>query len=443
MKRRVLLSIIAAAAVAVLLFGLPLAVAVGRLYRSQQVTRLERTATAAVGRVSALGFPPPNVIQLPQPGDGTHVAVYDRAGGRIGGVGPSTGGRIVASALAGRAAQGGESDQLVAAVPVLDEEQVVAATTASGPLDVVEKRTRRTWLAMAALGAAAIAGAGLVARRQARRLAAPVVQLAATATLLGEGDFGARAARSGITELDGAAAALDRTAVRLGQLVDRERAFAANASHQLRTPLTALRLTLESALENPGSDLRAAIVGAVNEADRLATTIDDLLALTHDSPRDRAPLDLGKVVQDIETRWHGPLAGQARPLRAKMGSDLPTVVMSRGALVHVLEILLDNAFRHGEGAVTVSVQKSGGGVTVDVCDEGRGIEGDPDAVFARGVGSEHGHGIGLALARSLTEAEGGQLLLRRAAPNPIFSLVLPATPADGRTERHALSRDTP
>jgi signal transduction histidine kinase len=102
------------------------------------------------------------------------------------------------------------------------------------------------------------------------------------------------------------------------------------------------------------------------------------------------------------------------------------------AFVHVLEILLDNASRHGKGAVTVAAHRASKGVAIDVSDEGPGIEGPPDRAFDRRSASTEGHGIGLALARSLTEAEGGQLLLRRARPHAMFSLLLPAQPRQAR-----------
>jgi signal transduction histidine kinase len=191
--------------------------------------------------------------------------------------------------------------------------------------------------------------------------------------------------------------------------------------------LTGLRLTLESALANPGADLRAAIEGAITEADRLQMTIDELLALARDAPGARGRVDLVELVAEVESRWHGPLAAAGRPLRTAVDRGVPAVVTSKPALVHVLEILVDNASRHGAGAVTVVARRAPNGVAIDVGDEGPGIAGDPAAAFARRSSSEEGHGIGLALARSLAEAEGGELVLRSPGPHPTFSLVLPTS----------------
>jgi signal transduction histidine kinase len=431
-KRRVLLSIVAAAALAVVLFGVPLAVAVGRLYRSQELTRLDRAATGALRAVPAGGPTGPDPIELPRPGAGVRLAVYDPAGRRAGGAGAPSAGPAARRALAGRPSQGTENEALVASVPVVDDEQVVGAIQASASIEVVEARTHRTWLLMVGLGLVALGVAAAVGWRQARRLATPVRALAATAAQLGDGDFGARAARSGVPELDDAAAALNVTASRLGDLVERERAFSADASHQLRTPLTALRLMLESALENPGADARASIAQAVNEVDRLHTTIEELLALARDAPHPRAPVDLVSLVADVDARWHGRLAAAGRPLRTVAESDLPTVVASSPAVRHVVEVLVDNAVAHGRGAVVVQVRRAAAGVAVEVSDEGEGVGDGAGDVFARRSASDQGHGIGLSLARSLAEAEGGELVLSRAAPNPVFALFLPGSPTGDR-----------
>jgi signal transduction histidine kinase len=106
---------------------------------------------------------------------------------------------------------------------------------------------------------------------------------------------------------------------------------------------------------------------------------------------------------------------------------LPTVAVSDRAVRQILDVLVDNAQRHGAGAITVAAHPASSGVMVEVGDEGPGIRGDPESVFERRVSSSGGTGIGLALARSLAEAEGGRLVLRSAGPHPVFVLVLPAS----------------
>ena len=90
-----------------------------------------------------------------------------------------------------------------------------------------------------------------------------------------------------------------------------------------------------------------------------------------------------------------------------------------------LNVLVENALRHGAGAVTITVREAGDVVAVDVADEGQGFRGDPEAAFARRNGQASSHGIGLALARSLVQAGGGRLLVSRAAPYPVLTLLLP------------------
>jgi len=96
--------------------------------------------------------------------------------------------------------------------------------------------------------------------------------------------------------------------------------------------------------------------------------------------------------------------------------------MSASAARQVIDVLVDNALRHGAGIVTITARGVGTGLIVEVADEGPGIGGDPEAMFQRGSGT--GHGIGLALARSLAEAEGNRLRLIRAGPAPVFALVI-------------------
>src|SRR5437763_1348213 len=153
---------------------------------------------------------------------------------------------------------------------------------------------------------AAIAIAGDLAGD--RPPAAPLEDLSRTAQMLGGGDFSVRARPTGIPEIDSAGESLNTTAARLGELVRRERAFSADASHQLRTPLTGLRLGLETAMDSPGADLRTAMGAAIDAADRLERTIEDLLTLRRDPPRDTMPLDVAELTRELEDTW-GPVLG--------------------------------------------------------------------------------------------------------------------------------------
>jgi signal transduction histidine kinase len=227
-----------------------------------------------------------------------------------------------------------------------------------------------------------------------------------------------------VPELDAAAGALNDTAQRLGAMVERERAFSADASHQLRTPLTALRLDLESgrATGATAADLDRALI----EVDRLEDTISTLLAAARDAGPAVQRIDVALLLDEAREVWHGRLAADGRPLRISVVDEPLVACATPGALRQILEVLLDNAHRHGSGAVIVSARPTRGAVVVEVSDEGAGVTGDPDAVFARRSPAAAGHGVGLALARSLAAADGGRLVLKRPGPRPTFSLLLHA-----------------
>jgi signal transduction histidine kinase len=108
------------------------------------------------------------------------------------------------------------------------------------------------------------------------------------------------------------------------------------------------------------------------------------------------------------------------------GGDL-VAKASPSVVSEVIGVLVDNAYRHGSGAVTVMARAAAGSIAVDVEDEGQGFSGDPEPAFERHSGSAdgEGHGIGLDLARSLALAEGGRLLVTRAGPAPVLTLLLP------------------
>jgi hypothetical protein len=313
---------------------------------------------------------------------------------------------------------------IVVSVPVSSAEQVVGAVRTAAPVTDVWRRTALTWAAMAVAAALAIGVAILAARLLARRVNRPLEQLALTAHRLGDGDFDVRTTPTGMREIDDVGDSLNATAERIADLVRREQQIAANASHQLRTPLSGLRASLESALADPNADLAAAARAAITSADRLELTIADLIALTRGAPAIGEALSVAVELDETITRWSGPLAAVGRPLRLRLTEDVPKVACSRAGLTQVLDVLIENALRHGAGAVTVSLRSAMSAVAIDVTDEGHGIRPGVD-IFARGVSSQGGSGIGLAFARGIAEDNGGRLRLSQREPTTRLTLLLP------------------
>jgi signal transduction histidine kinase len=244
-----------------------------------------------------------------------------------------------------------------------------------------------------------------------------------------------RSERSGLREADTASQALEDTAAQLGDLMDRERAFSSDVSHQLRTPLTALMVGLEGALDRPDADLLSAIRDALSRGEHLRITIDDLISLVRSPDDTTAPADLAGLVHGVGARWEAPLAARGRRLVMVAGSELPSGLAPPAAVRQILDVLIGNALWHGEGTVTIEAHEADGGVAIEVSDEGPGLTAEPDELLAGSAGRPDGHGRGLPLARSLAAASGGTVVVRRAAPRPVFSLLLPPQPARG-ARRH-------
>jgi signal transduction histidine kinase len=420
-RRRIVTLTVVAAMLAIGLFGLPFALGVAKYFLGDERAELERSAVSAALAVSDELADSQRPLVLPATAAETYVSVYSPAGQLRAGNGPAAADSVVNEAKGGELAVGDVGNELVVAVPVINGAKVTGIVRAATPHTEVYRRTALTWMGMLGLAAVAVGVSWLVARRLAARLARPLEELSSAAERLGDGDFTVRAHRAGIAEIDQVAETLDTTAQRIGETLERERTFSADASHQLRTPLTGLRLQLEAALEAPDSDLRAAITSGIASADQLERTIDDLLALARET-RSPTVIDLATLLNELRQSWHGLLADQGRALRID-SREAPAPRAAAAAVRQILGVLLDNAVTHGRGTVTVTARDAGNALAIDVTDEGAGIDGDLD-LFARGRSSTNGHGIGLALARSLAEAEGGRLRLSIPAP-PTFTLLLP------------------
>jgi signal transduction histidine kinase len=428
LRQRVLISIMAVTAFAVILFMLPLGIAVQRLYRSETVTALQRDAARAAAVVP--DTIPGALVRVPsQPSSFRSLGVYDTAGRRIAGSGPARS-ALAASGARAQVRDTVEGTDLAVIVPIPSDQKAVGTVRAAVPYSIVTGRVHQIWAVMALLAFLAVGVAAVLARRQAVRLARPLERLTLVARALGDGDFTVRAERFGVREADTASQALEDTAAQLGQLLQRERAFSSDVSHQLRTPLTALMVGLESALSRPGADLRAALGDALSRSEHLRTTIEDLLSLVRRPGYTAAPIDLGALMEDVRARWHGPLAAHGRQLVSRIEPDVARCLGTTAAVRQVIDVLVGNALCHGDGTVTIDVHDVGTGVAIEVTDEGTGLAGEPDDLLAGSAGRADGHGRGLPLARALADASGGRLVVRRAAPEPIFSLLLPAAAVD-------------
>lgn len=424
MTRRVLGAILAVTALAVSVFAAPLAVGARRLYRDEATTRLERSAQAAAATLAAqLARGSTAAVELPDDA-GADLSAYGPGGVLLDGEGPSAADPTVTAALCGAIVDRVAGGSLEVAVPVFDEGSVVGAIRATTPTDRVDDRVRRAWLTMAGLGLAVLGLASGVAFVAARRLTRPVSALAGAARRLGDGDFTVAPPPSGVPELDAVGEALAATSARLGTTLDRERAFSADASHQLRTPLAALRIRLEAAQLDPAADHAATLDLALAEIDRLERTIDELMALARDQPGGPV-LDPEGLLDEVERRWHAVLAVEGRPLRIGRPGHAVATRASMAAVRHALDVLVDNANRHGKGSVYVAARDAGGALAFDVTDEGPGPSQAEDDLFRRRSTTADGSGIGLALARSLVEAQGGRLVLARDGTVATFTILLP------------------
>jgi signal transduction histidine kinase len=427
MTRRILSVALTSTVIALVLFLVPLAIAVLTLFQGDARAALQRDALRAAVLVDP-AFSAADLTELPHPGPGIVLSLYDATGRRVLGAGPRAADSVVRTALGGHSGDGQVDGWLVSVVPLSVSEKVTGVVRAAVPVATVWQRVIAVWITMLAAAVAALAIGIVSARALSRRITGPMRTLALASQSLGLGDFTARMAPSGLAEIDQAGSALNATAKRLGQLVERERHMAANASHQLRTPLTGIRAVLEAALSDPNADVSNAIRVAIERADTLEVTIDEIIALSRE-PAHGIPIHASTQLDAAESRWRGVLAAAGRPLRVDFEAGLPSATGVPSALQRILDVLIENACRHGVGEVTLRARDAHGSIAFDVEDEGRGITPSQD-IFLHGVSRGGSSGLGLALASQLAEDQGGKLMLSQRHPHTRFTFLLPTLPGD-------------
>jgi signal transduction histidine kinase len=347
-------------------------------------------------------------------------------------------------------------DDLVAFEPVGSADSPSGAVAVAASDERVDQRVHDAWLALIALAGGVLAVVALIGLVAARSVTGPLTQLEGAARRLGGGDLEARApANKGPAEVRALSREFNSMAGQLEDLVTAQRGFVADASHQLRSPLTALRLRLENitaALPESDADVDALLA----ELDRLSRVVDGLLVLARAEGQrpERAPIDVVAVVVDRSEAWSA--------LAEEAGVTLATVLPSQasvfawlvpGHLQQILDNLLANALEATPPgrSVQVSVRSDAGTVEVRVTDEGLGMGAEEREHafdrFWRGSSSRpgSGSGLGLSIVHQLARASSAEVELRAAPSGGVDAVVrMPAgRPPDVRPSRERPPSDAP
>ncbi len=256
-----------------------------------------------------------------------------------------------------------------------------------------------------------------VSIRMSRRLTEPINELAAHADRLGSGDLRPSTVRYGISELDRLADSMDASVVRVAALLAEERRVSVDASHQLKTPLTALSLRLEELAEWPDDGaVRAEARAALEQVERLSHVVDDLLVDRRSPNARRVATPLNLVIEQQLSEWRPAFDAARRQLSATV--DVPaTTTVDAGPVGQVLAALIENSLLHGSGTTTIEASWPQPATWIEVYDEGEGVPDDIALrVFERDVSGAGGTGLGLAAAQDAAVSVGGRLALVRRRP---------------------------
>jgi signal transduction histidine kinase len=440
--RRLLLTYLTITALTLAVVVVPL----GRIFADREQSRLtfdiERDAQAVASRVEdALEAHIPPAIDATLAGyraTGGRIVIVDAVGVSVVDTDDLTGARRdfstrpeIAAALDGQRVTGTRSsetkgtDLLYVTVPVTSGGVVHGAVRITYPTATVDARVRSTWLRLGALAAVVLGLVAVVGMAFAAGVTRPVRRLQRAATRLAHGDLAARVdAADGPPEIRALAATFNDTAAQLAQVLDAQHRFVADASHQLRTPLTALRLRLETLESHVDEDARTKLDAAMAETDRLGRLVHSLLVLARAEGGhvETTPIDVAAAVDERIDAWGSAAAGRSVQLRSVVGEAWALAVP--GAVPQILDNLLSNALDAAPAGseIVVRVEDAGENLELHVIDRGPGMDADARArAFGRfwqppgDPNARTGFGLGLAIVAELAAASGGGARLEPGA----------------------------
>jgi signal transduction histidine kinase len=348
----------------------------------------------------------------------------------------------IARALAGRPSQGTrrseslDEELLFTALPIVVKGRRAGAVRITQGVDAVRAEVRDDVIALIGVGVVALLLGLGVAWLLAGSLAKPLRGLARTARRVARGDLDARAGVEGSAEQREVAGAFNEMTARLSGSLRAQREFVANASHQLRTPLTGLRLRLEAAaLKSNQPAVERELVAAEHETERLARLLSELLMLAGERERPSPqPVDVGEAAAGACRRWEGPARLSEHELLVDEGEPAE-VAASVEDVAAMLDNLIENALNYSppRTEVTIGWRTEDAGVRITVADRGAGVEADEhERLFERfyrgraSRGGAPGTGLGLSVVQALAGRwEGDVRLGNRPGGGSLAELVLP------------------
>jgi signal transduction histidine kinase len=454
MARRIAASVVALIALLLGIVAVPLGLITAahdrQVFASETIsaaTSLASVAEEKIGdhsRSPALGN---SISQLRR--DGDRISVLNRAGQWTAGTParPAVPAGAVTRALARQKPVTYQADdRLLVLLPVLQDEGgpsvgAVAVSRSTAPLD---HRITVLWTSLLAVSIAGLLAAAVIATALARWVSRPLSTLEAAARQLGTGALDTRSpAGAGPSEVRRLAANFNTMAGRLEALVDGHQVMMADVSHQLRTPLAALRLRLDLLAQDCAEPVAVELAAAQEEIARLSRMVDGLLAVARaeKTVSEPVPVPVGSVIRDRAAAWR-PAAEEREIALSAVGPEQVRARLGAGHLEQILDNLLANALDAvpAGGHIKVSAAASGSGVQIMITDDGPGM--DPQQrrnAFRRFTSSTPGGtGLGLAIVYRLVTSNGGTAELSDTPGGGLtVTLQLPAAPRERSSRRPA------
>lgn len=403
MIRRLSVAYVVLVAAALLAFKVPLSLPVSEHVRNDTEAAVQRDATAMALLLA-------NGDEASRDSLTATIRAYEReTPGRV---------EVLASWRGGTRAEWSDT-ALVVTVPASSP----AAVQISYPTGAIDEEVWEIWTVRAMLAVGILAVAAVLGAVAVRRLTRPLRELHAMAGRLGDGDLTARAPVTGPPEMQTLARTLNSGAERIESLIAAQQVFVADASHQLRTPLTALRLSLDNIADCvDDATVREDVEQAASEVVRMNRLVDGLLALARADATSglTEPVRLPEVIEQRLAVWRAEAVERGIRFALTGAYDgEPLVSAGSGHVEQVLDNVLSNALAVSPDGATIGVgiQASGDAIAVEVHDEGPGMSADEKARAldrfwrGRGLTGGSGSGLGLAIVRQLVTDDGGSVVL--------------------------------